>query len=72
MKHIVLALLLTAFTSSAFAADTMSCKPEKKLSGAALKSSVTSCCKKQAAAQKYKGVVKTNFIKKCTDEGMAQ
>jgi hypothetical protein len=70
MKTISLALLIAAYASSAFAADTMSCKPEKKLSGAALTSSVTSCCKKQAAAKKYSGIVKTNFLKKCESEGM--
>lgn len=71
MKRIALALLMIAFAGSAYAADTMSCKPEKKLSGAALTSSVTSCCKKQAAAKKYQGIVKTQFLKKCEDEGMA-
>ncbi|MGO9133343.1 MAG: hypothetical protein ACLP8A_04735 [Methylovirgula sp.] len=71
MKSIALALALTLFGASAYAADTVSCKPEKKLSGAALKSSVTSCCNKQAAAKKYSGIVKTNFLKKCTDDGMA-
>ncbi len=72
MKHIALALLLTAIAGSAYAADSVSCKPAKKLSGAALTSSVKSCCNKQAAAKKYSGIVKTQFIKKCMDEGMAQ
>lgn len=71
MKRLALALLITAFAGSAYAADMVSCKPEKKLSGAALTSSVTSCCKKQAAADKYKGIVKTEFMKKCIDEGTA-
>lgn len=71
MKRLALALLVMAFAGSAYADDTVSCKPEKKLSGAALTSSVTSCCKKQAAAKKYKGIVKTEFLKKCEDEGMA-
>jgi hypothetical protein len=71
MKRFALAILLIAFAGSAYAADSMSCKPAKKLSGAALTSSVTSCCNKQAAAKKYSGIVKTNFLKKCTDEGMA-
>ncbi len=72
MKRIALVLLLTAIAGNAYAADSVSCKPAKKLSGAALKSSVDSCCNKQAAAKKYSGIVKTNFLKKCTDEGMAQ
>jgi len=70
MKTFALAIILTAFASSAFAADSMSCKPEKALHGAALKSSVTSCCTKQATAKNYKGIVKTNFLKKCESDGM--
>jgi hypothetical protein len=70
MKTIALAIFITAFAGSAFAADSMSCKPAKTLHGAALKSSVTSCCNKQAAAKSYKGIVKTNFLKKCESEGM--
>ena len=70
MKRIALITVFFAFTGSAYAADSMSCKPEKKLSGAALKSSVTKCCNDQAAAKKYSGIVKTNFVKKCMDEGM--
>lgn len=70
MKSIALALALSMIAASAFAADTMSCKPEKKLSGAALKSSVTSCCNKQAAANKYHGAAKDSFVKKCITDGM--
>ncbi|HEY1735625.1 MAG TPA: hypothetical protein VGG12_03170 [Methylovirgula sp.] len=71
MKRLALALLVTAFAGSAYAEDMMSCKPEKKLSGAALTSSVTSCCKKQAVAKNYKGIVKTEFVKKCVADGTA-
>ncbi len=72
MKSIALALALSMIAASAYAADTMSCKPEKKLAGAALKSSVTSCCNKQAEANKYSGAAKSSFVKKCITDGMAQ
>lgn len=72
MKSFALALALTMIAASAYAADNISCKPEKKLSGAALTSSVTSCCNKQATAHKYAGAAKTSFVKKCIADGSAQ
>jgi hypothetical protein len=70
MKRIALALVLTAIASSAYAAD-MSCKPAKKLSGAALTSSVKSCCTKRAKAKKLSGAAFSSSVGKCIKDNTA-
>ncbi|MHB8886590.1 hypothetical protein [Methylovirgula sp. HY1] len=71
MKRIVLALMLTAIASSAYAYSPR-CKPEKKLSGAALTSFMKKCatdkCTAHATEKKYHGAAKASYIKKCVSD----
>lgn len=75
MKRIALALMLTAIASSAYAYSPR-CKPDKKLSGAALTSFMKKCatdkCTAHADEKKYSGAARTSFIKKCVSDTLAQ
>jgi len=61
-----LALLFVATAGSAYAAA--DCVPKKKLSGAALTSSVTSCCKKAAKEKKLSGAAFNSSVTKCVKD----
>jgi hypothetical protein len=73
MKKILLAAALVFAAGSAYADD---CKVKavdkngKPLVGAALKSSLTKCCKADSTAQKLKGAAATSHTNKCVSDGM--
>ena len=75
MKRIVLALMLTAIASSAYAYSPR-CKPNKKLAGAALTSFMKKCatdkCSAHATKKKYSGAAATSYVKKCVSDATAK
>jgi hypothetical protein len=74
MKKILLAAALALAATGAYADDACKAKAVDKngkpLVGAALKSSLTKCCKAESAAQKLKGAAATSHTNKCVSDAM--
>jgi hypothetical protein len=77
MKHLIVAAMLAAFGSAAFAADATcaATAAEKKLAGAAKNSFMKKCekdataaCEATAAEKKLSGAAKNSFVKKCAKD----
>ena len=75
MRHIALALLISAFSIGTAAAQSCSTqavsKDGKALSGAAKTSAIKKCCETAAVSKDGKplaGAAKASFVKKCESE----